>query len=47
MIRFLSHLAESKRPLADGKAAVFGLQKLEALGDKSLLAEAKEALAGW
>ena len=39
--RYLSFLFDEKRPLPDGKAAVFGLQKLEAGGDKSVLREAR------
>ena len=47
MLRYLSFLVQERRSFNDGKAAVFGLQKLEARGNKTLLAEAKEALAGW
>ena len=47
MLRYLSFLVQERLSLNDGKAAVFGLQKMEARGNKTLLAEAKEALAGW
>ena len=47
VLRFLTHMEAERRPLPDGKAVVFGLQKLEADGDRAPLKAAKEALAGW
>ena len=47
VLSYLAQMEAERRPLPDGKAVVFGLQKLEADGDRAPLKAAKEALAGW